>query len=140
MRLVVDTNVLLSALLTGSVTRSIILFGKHKLYYPKEAIPELEACEKAMVSKGRISAQGLKFIKAELFKRIELVPAGGFPEDAEAAEKVMSRIDKSDAIFLALALSIPDCAIWSNDKHLHMQKKVPAIRTEQLLKAENRFL
>ncbi len=54
MRLVVDTNILLSALLTDAVTRKLLVLGKHELYYPTEALDELNACKRALVKRGRV--------------------------------------------------------------------------------------
>jgi len=49
------------------------------------------------------------------------------------AKKAMSA-DQEDAIFVACALSMPNSAIWSNDKHLKKQDLATVYTTEEFLR------
>jgi len=134
MRLVVDTNVLLSALIADSATRRIIFRAGHELYYPKDALEELGHCKGLIRRKSSVSEKGLDELISETLKKLEIVDARHFYIKMGEAECIMAPYDKEDAVFIALALSIPECAIWSNDKHLRMQEYIPVVTTEELLK------
>jgi predicted nucleic acid-binding protein len=51
----------------------------------------------------------------------------------EKALKIMESIDKKDAPFIALALSIPVDGIWSDDKHFKQQKTIKIFTTKDLI-------
>lgn len=133
MRLVVDTNILLSALLTDSATRRLFVLGKHDLYYPIEALRELEMCERAFIKRGRVDEDEFNRVKEKLLRGVQLISVKNFPEVRKVATKIMQTIDSEDAMFVAVALIVPDCKIWSNDKHLKAQRRVEVVSTEDLL-------
>ncbi|MDE1824944.1 MAG: hypothetical protein KGH77_01135 [Candidatus Micrarchaeota archaeon] len=50
------------------------------------------------------------------------------------AIQIMQEIDLSDTPFIALALSIKNDGIWSEDKHFARQKEIKVWKTKDLLK------
>ena len=50
------------------------------------------------------------------------------------AMKIMSKIDEKDAQFIAVALSIKNDGIWSNDKHFEKQEKIQVFKTIDIIK------
>lgn len=134
MRLVVDTNVLLSALIADSATRSIILKGGHELYYPELGLAKIRKYKSPIMAKGGLNETEFDYLLKAMLDKIEIVKTEYYESKIVEAKNAMSKVDPEDASYVALALSIPDCTIWSNDKHLHSQKKVPAVSTADLLK------
>ena len=133
MRLVLDSNVLLSAFISDSLTRRIILKGEHRLYYPETNMQEINKYKMLVREKTGLSTNCLEELMDKIFRRVEVVNEDYFLENVAEAISIMEDIDIDDMPVLALALSIPDSIIWSNDKHLHKQKAVKAIRTGDLL-------
>ena len=48
--------------------------------------------------------------------------------------ELISVIDEKDVPFIALALSIKNDGIWTNDKHFKKQKKIKIFTTQDLIK------
>ena len=57
MKLVIDSNVLISALIKDSITRKIIFESKLKFYYPAISLHEIKKHRELIINKS-----GLKFI------------------------------------------------------------------------------
>lgn len=124
MRLVLDTNILLSALISDSASRGPIFKGQHQFYYPEEGLKEIERYEHLVLKKTSLNEGELDSLIRSLFSKIELVDLSHFSGCVSEANRIMAGIDPNDMVFLALAMSIPSCAIWSNDKHLKKQNLV----------------
>jgi predicted nucleic acid-binding protein len=48
-------------------------------------------------------------------------------------EEIMAPIDRNDTAFFATAMGAPCDGIWSDDRHLKLQKKVKVWRTKDVL-------
>jgi len=132
MQLVVDANVLFSALIKSGATRRILLLSEHDLYAPefmvdefKKHLPELQ--KKTHLQKDKL-AQNLETLLQ--FAEIKLVPFKEFKHKQEPASKISP--DKGDIAYFALALYL-QCRLWSQDKRLKKQNKVNIVTTKELL-------
>ena len=56
-----------------------------------------------------------------------------FTTTLQEAYDVMKEIDEDDTPFLALALSIENDGIWSNDTHFEEQSLIKVYKTKELL-------
>ncbi len=61
-----------------------------------------------------------------LIESIEVVHREKYAHKMEEAEEIIGEVDEKDVPFVALALSVPNDGIWSDDEHF---KKQGAIRT-----------
>ncbi|MFH1224864.1 MAG: PIN domain-containing protein [Candidatus Diapherotrites archaeon] len=133
-RLVVDANIIVSALLKNSLTRKILLGGNAPRFFAPAFI-------RAGLSKysGEFSKRlGVK--EAEIEEAIALLfDAAGIsvplPEDYSEFLEEAVRIspDKKDAPYIALALKL-ECPLWSQDAKLKKQQKVRVYSTTELVK------
>lgn len=133
MRLILDTNVLLSASITDSATRRIIVQSGFDFYYPRDSLEELMAHRDLVSRKSGLCHSKVDDLLAGLLACMELVPTELFVRDFPEAERVMRGVDPDDAIFVACALAVPNSAVWSNDRHMKMQKLVKVYTTEEIL-------
>jgi len=133
MKLVIDTNVLISALIRDSVTRKIIVYSGLDLYYPEISLHELRKHEKETISKTKLAKGNYRETLSKLFEYIELIPEEMILKSLNEAKKIMLRIDPDDVVFIASALSI-DADIWTNDKDFNKQNKIKIWYTEDLIK------
>ncbi len=131
MKLVIDANVLFSALIKDSATRRLIFDEKLELYAPEYALEEFAEHRGEIMQK--VGGTGAEFEKvmAVLRSRITIIPARAFEKHMKKALQVSP--DKDDAAYLAVAFALKGAAIWSNDKKLKEQKRVKAISTSELL-------
>lgn len=131
--IVVDTNILLSALISDSKTREIIVNIDKKLVAPEAIYQEINKYRDLIKDKADISQEELEKLLETMFKHIQIVPNEKIKQKLDEAEKEISEVDEDDVIFLATALSV-EATIWSDDKDLQKQKLVETKTTEEIIK------
>ncbi|MDP3104166.1 MAG: PIN domain-containing protein [Candidatus Methanoperedens sp.] len=130
-RLVVDTNTLMSALLKdNSITAKLLKSEFFDLYYPEDGLREIEYYKKYMISKRKKTLQKQSFDYALKFilESIRIISSELYSQRMKDAYEVMKEIDEKDTPFLALALQL-NCPVWSNDKHFKQQSIADAYTT-----------
>jgi predicted nucleic acid-binding protein len=129
MELVIDTNIVFSAIVKNSVSRILLLNPNLILHAPEGLISELEEHREEIREKSRLSEKKYDELMAILLSRIELVPKESIVPFLKAALEFSP--DKDDSPFLALCLAkgIP---LWSNDKPLKQQSFVKVFSTSEL--------
>lgn len=131
MELVVDTNVLISALVKPALSRDLLMNPDLSLFSPDSAIFEILKHEVELTAKSGLSAQELRAFVAALLSKITIVPAEEFTSSLREALKIAPHPE--DAPFLALCLS-KKISLWSNDKTLGRQNRVKVLTTQELVK------
>jgi predicted nucleic acid-binding protein len=131
--IVVDTNILLSALISDSKTREIIVNIDKQLVAPEAIYQEINKYRDLIKDKSDISQEELEKLLETMFKHIQMVPNEKIKQKLDEAEKEISEVDEDDVIFLATALSV-EATIWSDDKDLQKQKLVETKTTEEIIK------
>ena len=76
MKLVVDTNILLGALMKSSTTRSILLNPNHSFYIPEFVIEEVKKYSELISSKSGLSGEEIKLLFDILATNMNVVPLG----------------------------------------------------------------
>ena len=131
--LVIDANVLVSALLKDSTTRKLLLKEKTLVLFSPEFVKEeISKYVPDFSKKLNVKTVELEETIKDLFEaaKITVVSSkeyGGFLEKAIKASP-----DKKDAAYLALALKL-GCPVWSQDKQLKKQGMVKVFSTKELL-------
>lgn len=133
MRLVVDTNIIISALIKDSFTRWVLLYSGFDFFYPEISFEEIKKYKKLILKKSCMKESNLNKLLSLIFQRIRIVPTKFFRNYLNKANKVMRKIDINDSVFLALAFAL-DSEIWSDDKDFEKQSKIKTIKTKDLAK------
>ncbi|TFG27349.1 MAG: PIN domain-containing protein [Promethearchaeota archaeon] len=133
MKLIIDTNILISSLLKDSKTREIILNESFDLYLPEIVLSEINKYLPYISQKSKLSEDEIKKILNTLLENIYLVPIYEYEEKLNAGKEIMKDIDEKDTQFVALALSIENDGIWTNDKHFNKQDKIQVYKTIDIL-------
>lgn len=135
MKIVIDVNILISALLKDSKTRSIIKNSGLDFYFPEIAFYKIVKYKDYMIEKAQITEEDFILLLAKLFSHIKLVSRKEMLEQKVKAKELMKTIDEEDYPFVAAALSLGnDGVIWSEDKHFEKQNLVKSIKTISLEK------
>jgi len=133
MKIILDVNVILSALIRDSTTRKIILNSEFDFYFPEPSLHKIRKYKSYILEKSGLIEEEYNKIMATLFKYIKLVPTKEIDKNWDEAKKIMEHIDKEDVVFIATALSLPDSVIWSDDRHFEKQDKVKVFKTKDMI-------
>ena len=134
MQLVIDSNILLAALIRSAITRNLLLDERLDLISPEHLLLETSKHIKEdddVRSKILISDSELDELLLYLMQRIVIKPKESYKFFIDEAIKIAPH--EKDAPFIALALSL-NCPIWSNDRALKRQFKVKVLSTEEIIK------
>jgi len=131
MDLVVDANVLFSALIKESFSYNLLFSGKFHLFTPEYIFTELEKHKEGLMNKTERTTEEFYRLVETLKRRIVIVPLEELAPYVEEAEKLTP--DPDDMAYFALALKL-NCGIWSNDKKLKEQNKIEVYNTHELNK------
>jgi predicted nucleic acid-binding protein len=131
-KLVVDANVLFSALIKQNATFLLLFEGQLELYAPEFIFHEFSLHKKELLAKTCQTEENFERALAILSKRFHIIPACKITPYLDEAKSISP--DPNDAIYFALALHLGNnCAIWSNDKRLKSQNKIKIISTSDLV-------
>ena len=130
MILIVDANILFSALIKHSLTAELIFNEDIKLYTCEFIIDEFFKYEKDILEKTHRTREQFITIMHQLKEVITVVPKNEYSYLITEAEKFSP--DSKDAIYFALALKL-NGSVWSNDKKLKKQNKVKVYSTNEVL-------
>ena len=131
MDLVIDANVVFSALIKDSFTYNLLFNDTFHLFTPEYIFTELEKHKEELMNKTeRTTGEFLRLVET-LKRRIVIVPLEELIPFIEEAETLTP--DPDDMAYFALALKL-NCAIWSNDKKLKEQNKIKVYLTHELSK------
>ncbi len=132
MRVVLDTNVLISGILRDSIVKEILISECFDFFIPEYALEEVSKYEKELIKKAGISERDFNLLKQLLLENIEIVPDEIVRPYMEKAMKIMEAIDIKDSPFLACAFAIDASGIWSFDKGFLNQDKVKIFSAKEM--------
>ena len=131
MKLVIDANIIFSALIAYNQTIVELFFSKElEIIAPEYILQEIEEHKEEILEKTGYTSVDFEIILSLLYSRIELVPFSAFEEEIKEAKQ--SCPDPDEIEYFALALRF-QCTIWSNDKRLKEQTRVKIISSHELL-------
>jgi len=133
MRLVVDTNRIIAALVKDSTSRKILFSDKIDFLTIEITGQEIEEHRQELLDKTRLTDERLNLALSFLFSRIFVVSDIVVESKMDEAKKIMDALDPDDTPFIALALAVENDGIWSDDKHFKQQNTIRIWETKDLL-------
>jgi len=122
MRIVIDTNIVFSALInSNSIIPDIIIspYGNYKFYTSDFLFGELEAHKIKLQKVSRLSEKEIELAKTKLFNYITVISLDIIPQEIwQEAITLTYDIDPDDISFVALSIFL-DAFLWTGDKKLH---------------------
>ncbi|NMA44372.1 MAG: PIN domain-containing protein [Candidatus Diapherotrites archaeon] len=131
MKVTVDANILIAALIKGGSTRKILTNSAITVFAPAFLFSEIIKYKREIVKKSKGSEDDFNYLFAILLKNIKIIDDKELLPYLPAAKTLIS--DKKDLLYFACAL-YKDTVIWSNDKEFKKQKRVKIFTTEEMLK------
>jgi len=132
MRIIIDANILIAALIRDSTIRKILLEKDFNLYAPPFILEEVyEHSDEIRIKTGLNQNLLIKKIK-EIFalSKIQIISSFEIKSFLKEAKEISP--DRDDVEYVALALKM-NCSIWSEDKELRKIQKVQIINTKELM-------
>ncbi len=118
LKLILDTNLVIAALINKySTIRDLLRSTQIQFYCPQHMIEEIEKYKEYILQKSSLTENEFYFTLYYLLEKVTVVQKECFGENMLEAKEKMEKIDVKDAPFLALALSLPNDGILSNDPH-----------------------
>ena len=130
MKIVIDTNVIISALLKDSVTRGILTDFRFIFLLPSFSLSEISKYKEEICKKAGITLQEFYELFERIMRNIQIINHDFYSAYIKEAEGLINDIE--DVSFLALALS-SNCLIWSDDKHFKQQKRIKILTTKEMI-------
>jgi len=132
MKIVVNTNRIIAALVKDGLSRKIITHFDAELITVGFGKKEIENHREEILKKARISEDSLDLVLEKLFQKLIVLDDRVIEGHLEEAEDIIGNIDKDDVPFIAAALAT-NCVIWSDDHHFKKQKRIEVYTTKELI-------
>lgn len=134
MEVVIDSNIVISALIRDSLTRKIILDSNHRFYAPEFLRTEIEKYEGLITEKSNLNESDVETLLNLVLSEVEILPIESYEDKLSKDEDLIGDEDIKDVPFLAVALH-KECGIWSDDQDLQHQEKVEVKTTEEIIES-----
>ena len=133
MKLIVDTNMLISALIKDGAVRKILLSQDFKFCTTEQFLVEINKYIPMISKKAKMSLEETYLMFFFLLSYFEIIPISKYVNKFDEAYEIMKDIDEDDTLFIALALAIPNDGIWTEDKHFQKQEVIKIWTTKDLI-------
>ena len=133
MRLIVDANVVVSALAKDGAVRTAIRTSVDDVLTPWYVHAEIDAHRDEIRNKSGLSQEAFDTLIEELFRHIEVIPRGEMVPHLHEAAQEMRAYDPDDTFYAAAVLAV-DGTVVSNDQAFEQQSLVPHIWTSEFVK------
>lgn len=132
MKLLVDTNRIIAALVKNGISRKILMHSNAELIGVTVSKEEIAKYKLFLIEKAEITEEYFEVILDRFLQRMIIVPDDRIQYHMAEAKKIMDGIDPDDTPFIAAALAM-DADMWSDDKHFKKQKRIKVWTTRDLV-------
>jgi predicted nucleic acid-binding protein len=132
LKIVINSNILFSALIKDSITRRIILDYEEQFLFPSYILEEMEKHKNELLTKSKMKQKDFEDLLRLLLQKVIIIPKELLLHYKNDAYHIIKDIDPDDVIFIASAIAYSDSIIWSDDKKLKQQSIVRIINTNEM--------
>jgi len=134
MILITDVNVIISALIRNGKSRELLIDSPFTLYSPETLLNSIRKYEALIIEKSELQKEEFEILLSLLLEKITIIAKEEYSNYLKEAGEIMEHIDVEDVPYIALALSLPNNGIWTDDNHFIKQKKVKIWKTVDVIK------
>lgn len=121
MKIIIDSNRAIAALIKDSTTRKILLDSFFEFFAPEHIQNEIKKYREDIIQKTDITQEELEILLSLIFEYITIVPQ---TEYNQLVEELKTEIkDPDDVPYLAVYLLINAEGLWTHDPHFQVEKK-----------------
>ena len=132
MKIVIDTNCIISALIRDNISRKIIFNNNFYFITPDFALTEIYKYKSEIMEKANIFDDEFDILLSLIFENIQIIPIGEYEDNLETSKSLIR--DINDIPFIALAIALKVDGIWSDDNDFFEQDRVKVFRTEEMVR------
>ncbi len=132
MKIVIDTNRIIAALIRDGTSRKILFNENFSFITLDHSLFEIYKYEDEICKKANITHEEFEILIALIFEKIEVIPKSDYISFINESKRLIS--DQDDAPFIAVSLAMKADGIWSDDKHFQQQTKVKIYKTEDMIR------
>ena len=129
MELVVDANILFSALIKDGFTAKLFFNERLRLYTSEFILDEFRKYEELILKKTKRTPKDFIEIMIAMRELITVIPEEEYDSFMSKAKEISP--DEKDVAYIALAMKL-NCALWSNDKALKNQEVVKVYTSSEV--------
>lgn len=133
MNIIIDSNILFSALIKDSITRQMILEYDNLFLFPEYIFEEIKEHKQELLEKSQMNKEDFNKLLQIILKKVAIVPNEILTPYKKQALEIIKDIDRDDVIFIACALAYPNSIIWSDDKKLKKQNQIKILNTKEII-------
>jgi predicted nucleic acid-binding protein len=134
MKIVIDTNRIIAAMIKDGVSRSILFSKNFEFVTPDFSLDEISKHKDEIIKKANIDNEEFALLLAILFERINIISQEEYSKHMNEAEALIS--DSGDVPFIALALQLKADGIWSDDSDFLEQNTIKVYSTGEMMKMD----
>ncbi len=131
MRILVDTNRIIAALIKGSTTRNILFDANFEFVTPDYTVTEIKEHQEEVINKTNLTNKEFEILLALIFERIKIIPYEEYKNFLEECKNEIS--DPDDIPHLAACLASRADGIWAHDPHFLEQRRVKVFTNIDML-------
>jgi predicted nucleic acid-binding protein len=133
--IVIDSNILFSALIKASTTRKIILEYEGFFLFPSLIFEEIGKHKYELIEKSGMTTKDFNLLLELLLKKVIIIPKEKLLPYKQEADALVKNIDPEDSIFIACALACKG-VLWTDEKRLKKVKKIRVLNTKEIIQEQ----
>ena len=137
MKIVIDTNMIIAALIKDSKAREIIISDYFDFVSPDFVLDEIYKYEDYICEKSGLSKDEFELLIALIFQKIKIISSQYYKDYLKESKKIMEE-DVKDAPYVACYFALKCTGIWTNDNDYKNKEKIKVLSTKDLLKMMNK--
>jgi predicted nucleic acid-binding protein len=131
-KIILDSNILFSAMIKDSFTRKMILEFEGFFLFPSFIFEEIKKNKKELLMKSKMKKKEFDLLLELLLQKVIIIEKEILNKYKKEAFEIIKEIDPNDAVFISCALAYPESIIWSDDKKLKKQTKIKVLNTSEI--------
>lgn len=132
MKVVIDSNRVLAAMIKDSTTREILLDPLFEFIAPDFILSEVRNYKERVTEIAEIDENEFDILLALIFEHITIIPEIGYREFIDSMKNEIS--DPKDLPYIAACLASNAQYVWTHDPHFDEQNKIKKLTNIDLLK------
>jgi predicted nucleic acid-binding protein len=133
MKMIIDSNRIISALIKDGLTREIIISNKFQFYTLNYILDEIMKHKEYIIKKAKLNENQIDCLFNLIMENITIVSDKRIKIHINKAINIMKNIDIDDSPILACALAIENDGIWTEDKDFDKQNEIKIWKTNDLI-------